>query len=228
MRNENLRITNVILLIACTLFTLQGKAQTIIYQQNFDSVNQGMIPTSSSSQDGWLVNGPTTQLNDGIGYLAHRMGIHSGGQAISGRSLGISFYKTYNGTFYSGNFGGQFTNCSYDTSFDLAAFRIVPTTDFETITMQFDWKGAGEQYGGSWVDYGQVGYSTTGGAPFTWLTTGGQTGNGLYHSRGSSNVTTATVSFPAIAANKPNFTIAFRSKADECGGYAPQFIIDNP
>src|SRR5690606_12647688 len=33
--------------------------------------------------------------------------------------------------------------------------------------------------------------------------------------------------FPEDAANQPNFTLAFRSKANNSGGAAPQFIIDN-
>lgn len=227
MNNKSLKTLKIALLTALLILAFKSKAQNIIYQQNFDSVPQGMIPANSSGQDGWLVNGTTSQLNDGVGLVGHRMGIHSGGQAISGRSLGISFYKIYNGTFYSGDFGGQFINCNYNTSFNLAAFRVVPTTGYENVSIEFKWKGAGEQFNGNWVDYGQVGYSLTGGAPFTWLTTGGQTGNGLYHSRGSANVATAIVSFPASVANQSNFTIAFRSVADECGGNAPQFIIDD-
>src|SRR5690554_1985904 len=164
-------IWNITLLSLLVLFSVKLSAQDIIYEQNFNNVNSGMIPVNNSNQDGWLVNGQTTTV---LGQYSHRTGIHNGGQAIAGKSLGVSFYD---GSILYTSFGGQYVSCNYDSSFDLAAFRKVPSTGYENITMEFKWKGAGEQFNSQWVDYGQVGYSTTGGAPFTWLTTGGQTGN---------------------------------------------------
>ena len=200
-----------------TVFTV-SKAQTLIYQQNFNSLEEGMVIDSSSGQDSWKVTGTTK----GFLSYAHHYGIHSGGQAIEGESLGVSFYDD---DYLFENFGYQQSSCLYDTTFDLAVYRVISTSGYENISLQFDWKGSGENSGGNWVDFGQLGYSTTGGAPFTWLPNGGYSGNGIYHSQFSSQ--SITVNFPAEVANQPNFTVAFRSIANECGGTTPQFIVDN-
>lgn len=202
------------------LFINYAFGQTTIYQQNFDAVSIGKIPVSSSSQDGWLVNGSTNLL---YGSYEHRWGIHSGGSAIASRSLGLSFY---NGTNLFSGFGYQYTNCGDDSRADLAAYRVISTVGYQSIQVTFDWKAYGELYNGVWYDYGQVGYSITGGAPFTWITTGG-TANGQYRAQTTATQTGATVSFPASCNNTSNFTLAFRAKLDECGGTSPVFIIDN-
>lgn len=206
----------LILFLSFSSFNL---AQTVLYQQDFESVSDGSLESTLSHQDGWLVEG----LSYGFLNNKHNFGIHSGGQTISGNSLGISFYDDNDYLFDF--FGYQYTSCSYETNFDLAAYRSISTVGYESITVEFDWKGAGEFYMGSWVDYGKVGYSLTGDAPFTWLTIGGTNGDGLYHSQ--TDVQTIIVSFPAEVANHPDFTLAFRSVADQCRGNDPQFIIDN-
>lgn len=218
MRNTVYTFRQVVLLILFLSFSLFNYAQTILYQQDFESVAEGSLALNNSYQDGWKVNGVSYGF---LGY-EHNYGIHSDGQAISGTSLGISFYDD---EYLFENFGYQHTSCINDTNFDLAAYRAVSTIGYENITLQFDWKGAGEFFSGNWVDYGNVGYSLTGGAPFTWLTTGGSNGDGFYHSQ--TNAQTIAVSFPAEVANHPDFTIAFRSVADQCRGNNPQFIVDD-
>lgn len=192
------------------------QAQVSIYAENFDARATGAI--SFEHQDSWQEAGTS------IGFLneKHLFGIHAGGQSISGQSLGISYYDDENLVDY---FGFQYTSCTYNTSFDLAAYKVIPTSGYENIQLEFEWKGMGQNLSGNWVDYGQVGYSTTGGPPFIWLDTGGFSGDGLYHSQTATQ--NMTVSFPAEAANQNNFTLAFRSKANNCGGVSPQFIIDN-
>jgi hypothetical protein len=196
-----------------------GIRSTTIYSQNFETVNSGSMTMTNSQQDGWLIEGTT----EAVGAYYHYFGIHSGGHAISGRSLGLSFYQN-NGASFFDSFGYQFGNCSYLTNFDLQAYRSISTAGYENIEVSFDWKCAGENYLGSWVDYGQIGYSLNGGSSFTWINTGGS-GSGLYHSQTSTQ--SATVSFPAIVDDNSNFVLAFRAKADECGGNQPAFIIDN-
>lgn len=207
------RIGSALFLFTVFIFS---HAQTSIYEENFDADIAGAI--IYEHQDGWQESGTS------IGFLdqEHHFGIHSGGQAIEGNSLGVSFYMDENLAAF---FGFQYTDCQYSTQFDLAVYKTIPTAGYENIQLQFDWKGMGEILSGNWVDYGQVGYSTTGGPPFIWLTEGGFSGNGLYHSQ--SNAQNITVSFPEDAANQPNFTLAFRSKANNCGGSSPQFIVDN-
>ena len=207
------RIGSALFLFTVFIFS---HAQTSIYEENFDDRISGSI--QYEHQDGWQETGIS------IGYLGseHHFGIHNGGQAISGKSLGVSYYFD---EYLAAFFGFQYTSCLYTTNFDLAVYKTIPTAGYENIQLQFDWKGMGENTSGNWVDYGQVGYSTTGGPPFIWLTEGGFSGNGLYHSQ--SNAQNITVSFPEDAANQPNFTLAFRSKANNCGGSSPQFIVDN-
>ncbi len=207
------RVCSILVLFVAFFYS---NAQISIYEENFDADIVGAI--IYEHQDGWQETGTS------IGFLnqEHHFGIHSGGQAISGKSLGVSFYLDENLVDY---FGFQYTSCLNPTNFDLAVYKTIPTSGYENIQLQFDWKGMGEILSGNWVDYGQLGYSTTGGPPFIWLTEGGFSGDGLYHSR--ANAQTLTVQFPEAAANQPGFTLAFRSKANNCGGSAPQFIIDN-
>ncbi len=209
----------VAILILFLSFSSFSHSQTTLYQQDFESLSQGPLEQNASYQDGWRVTG----ISYGLLNYNHNFGIHNGGQAISGKSLGVSLYADIDYLFDL--FGYQYTSCAYDTKFDLAAYRAVSTLGYEEIILQFDWKGMGEFFDGNWVDYGNVGYSLTGGAPFTWMSTGGKNGDGLYHSQ--KNPGTITISFPAEVANHPDFTLAFRSVADKCRGNAPQFIVDN-
>jgi hypothetical protein len=196
-----------------------GTRSTTIYSQDFETVNTGSLTTSNSQQDGWLITGTKNIV---LSSYYHYFGIHSSGYAISGKSLGLSFYSGNGSTVYY-SFGEQLESCDYNSAFDLKAYRPISTAGYENIEVSFDWKCNGEYWSG-WVDYGQVGYSLNGGSSFTWINTGGS-GSGLYHSQTSTQ--SATVSFPAIVDDNSNFVLAFRAKADECGGNQPAFIIDN-
>src|SRR5690606_29949501 len=215
MRNPFYLFSRVFSVLFLFVVFIESNAQTI-YEEDFEGLGSGSIVYEH--QDDWQETGST------IGFLdqTHQFGIHAGGQAIAGQSLGVSFYF---GESLVSFFGFQYTSSLNNTPFDLAAYKVIPTSGHENIQLEFDWKGMGENLSGNWVDYGQVGYSTTGGPPFIWLDEGGFSGDGFYHSQ--ANAESITVSFPEDAANQPNFTLAFRSKANNSGGAAPQFIIDN-
>ncbi len=216
MRNPFYLFSRVFSVLFLFVVFIESIAQTTIYEENFDAYTTGAIVFEH--QGGWQETGSS------YGFLdqTHHFGIHTGGQFISGKSLGVSFYLD---EYLVDYFGFQYTSFLNNTPFDLAAYKVIPTSGYENIQLQFDWKGMGEILSGNWVDYGQVGYSTTGGPPFIWLTTGGFSGDGFYRSQ--ANTQNITVQLPAEAANQPAFTLAFRSKANNCGGAAPQFIIDN-
>lgn len=216
MRNPLFLFNRIFSILFIIAVFIDSNAQSIIYEENFEGLTGGAIVYEH--QDGWQESGFT----QGFLNQEHHFGIEDLGQAIEGNSLGISFYMDENLASF---FGFQYTDCEYNTPFDLAAYKTIPTSGHTHIQLQFDWKGMGEILSGNWVDYGQVGYSTTGGPPFIWLNEGGFSGDGFYHSQ--SNAGNMVISFPEDAANQANFTLAFRSKANNCGGSAPQFIIDN-
>ncbi|MBA5628943.1 hypothetical protein [Moheibacter lacus] len=216
MRNPLYLFSRVFSVLFLFVVLIDSNAQTTIYEEDFEELVPGAIVYEH--QDSWQQSGSTYGFLD----YTHQFGIHPGGQAISGQSLGISLYSDENLEVY---FGFQYTSCEFPTPFDLATYKAISTSGHENIQLQFDWKGMGENLNGNWVDYGQIGYSTTGGPPFIWLTEGGFSGDGFYHDQ--ANAQNIIVSFPEEAANQPNFTLAFRSKANNCGGAAPQFILDN-
>ncbi len=237
MRKENLRIANVILLFACMLFTLQSKAQTILYQQNFDGNNGTYSNTivSQSGTNGWFASSTASQYSTQR-HLWNFSNAGSGNFApISGRSLGMGFYNgnnpNYSGTPFRTYNGAS---CGLLATTTRWAHVGVSTVGYENITVEFKWRASGEVDGGTVYDYGTVNTSIDGGV--TWLMdlTGGQGGTtgehgtftgGLYY--GNSGVQTANLTLPSSRNNQANFRLAFRMVVDGCYGTGGGFIIDD-
>jgi RHS repeat-associated protein len=140
------------------------------------------------------------------------------GCGIDGSSLSVSAWNKYGSSNYY---------CEYveTSAADILAKRTINATTFQTLQLQFDWMCIGESAGGNVYDYGQVGYSTNGGSTFTWLTTGGITGNGNYYA--SPNVVRNQSLTLPVALNNTQFVIGFRWINNASTGAFPGFVVDN-
>jgi len=206
---RNLHTFWIFIFFALAAFPL--KAQTTIFSEDFTGVSNqllGTLPVTTTGSNQW-------QSNANSGNNRNNWGIfNSGGYQINGKSLMI--VNRTSGTNYPGQYG------NYDTQ--KAAFTTINATSYTTLTLDFDWRAYGEDYGGSNLyDFGAVFYrvGTTG----TWqpINEGGD-GYGIYSK--SSNVQHSTVTIPAEC-NNTTFQIAFYWENDDSVINNPAFVVDN-
>jgi RHS repeat-associated protein len=108
---------------------------------------------------------------------------------------------------------------------DIKACKKIDARNYENLELQFDWSCQAESYPTIHYDYGEVGYSTDGGATFTWFGVGGTDGLGNYY--GSVDIQRGQhLTFPA-ALNGKEFLVAFRWVNDESVQGIPGFTVDN-
>ncbi len=231
------------LTIGCIAAISLVKAQTVIYQQNFDGNNgtfTNTIVSQTTAVNGWLASSTAAQYASVYRHLWNFSNVTSGGNSdvmpISGRSLGMGFYNG-NDPFTANQYFATYAGTPpTDQTFYTTRWAHVgiSTVGYENITVEFKWRCTGEVFNNVIYDYGTVNTSIDGGT--TWLMdqTGGQGGTtdkqgtfsgGLYF--GNAGVQTATLTLPSSRNNQSNFRLAFRMVVDEGYGTGGGFIIDD-
>ena len=133
--------------------------------------------------------------------------------SIDGNSLSINLYN---------NTTKQW-DCGFATNAaaNIIASRSISAINASNLFLKFDWKVTSI----TTTDYAQIGYSTDGGATFTWLSYGGTANSGKYYNQ-TALVKSATVKLPASLDGK-NFELGIRWVNDASTNSGQAIIIDN-
>jgi len=187
------------------LFSSQFSAQTVFWSDNFDAPAGGA--NNNNAGVGWTgsMNTPGGGPNTDLAGFTNSWTIGSGGACVSGNSL-------YMGNSFSpGN--------AYISDFDTDKLNATPnisTVGISGISLEFTWRCDGVPG----QDYGQVGFSSNGGANWDWLS---------QEYSGQETCIQQTIAIPQQYQGIPNFKIAFRfiSNSTSCSTCDPPFNIDN-
>lgn len=182
------------------LFQFSSEAQTVFWSDNFDTPAGGA--NNNNAGAGWTVGG-SMDYDDGS-FIINVWKIGSASGCTSGKKIyvGNDFFST--NSYFSDN-----------TSDIYALSPNISTVGVNGMTLKFNWRCNGET-----TDYGEVGFSSDGGATWTWLPK---------HYVNQSSCTSETITIPATYEGITNFKIGFgfHSHATACSSCDPPFNVDN-
>ncbi|HNZ42952.1 MAG TPA: GEVED domain-containing protein [Bacteroidales bacterium] len=210
-------------------------AQTdILFKEDFENYSSEGAFGAVTAVNGWLQNStdPNNAIRNlwcsysGTNYCPSCTNPTAGVRTISGvRSAQICYINASNTIAWDGNYYGVGTYNTATTTTDRHIFHSINSTGYQNIVLSFNWKCAGEIYGGNPVDYGQAAYRPGNTGSWIKLTSGGYNNTGLLCNTGQM-VNAASYNLPA-ACNNTTFQIAFFWNNDNIGGSGPAFIVDD-
>ena len=178
----------------------------------------GDVLSNSAATDYYSI--PTTGTT-----MSHSLGLCAlwGPQSLAFWQQWYDCLGDYQQLTMSGTF-----NYFYDLPTDRWAYRMIPTTNYTTLSLTFQWRCGGDAKS----NHGMVGYSLNNGKTWTWIASGGTGNTGIYwgdNGHALSANQSSTIALPAICNNQDSLAIGFRFvvSGKDSTSSGSTFIIDN-